>query len=201
MKTASLVSALPLCCLFLAAANQNDCTIHIVTENGEGEGEGSGEGEGEGGDNGECNADSDCAAGQICAFVTTCPPCSDQDPSCAAPCEVKGVCVDEQPPPAACQSDDECGAGFFCDFSQCGARPDGSNDIACNGGVCSEIPPPPPGCQADSDCEAGTHCEVVCGGPNSGSDLARLPQGQGGDDDPCAAPLGPGPPCGDPGRR
>ena len=215
-KTNSLAIAVPLslCCLFLTAADPNACTIHIVTDdgddNGDGEGEGQNGGEGEGSNDGECNADSDCAPGQVCILEADCPPCADpnggaNDPTCAAPCVEKGVCVTQDPPPPGCTSDADCGPGFFCDFNATngggsGAPPPngGGSDrpAPAPGGVCEPLPPPPPGCQDDSQCQPGTHCEVVCGtDPNCPNCDVCVLEGQCVADDQCAALCGPGSQC------
>src|SRR5581483_6075688 len=117
--------------------------------------------------------DADCGPGLICQF--DCPPCAKPDPNgnvpvCDIACPAEGKCVAPPPPPPSCTSDADCGDGWFCDFSKCGAA-DGSNNgapsdqpIACNAGVCEPLPPPPPPgeCQADSDCGPGSVCETVC---------------------------------------
>lgn len=144
-----------------------------------------------------CADDSECGAGQRCEFIEACPPCAN-DPSqpCDVACSFDGRCVDVGPDPCAavdcspdsfcavdengqavcipsnerfCTFDDECGAGSFCDFSQCGAgdanrpeQPDDSSDPVC-AGVCSELPPPV-GCESVL-CVDGSHCVEDASGP------------------------------------
>lgn len=179
MKTKSLLNALPLCCMFLAAADQRDCNINInIHHDGSGEGEGEGaQGEGEGeGDTGECQQDSDCGPGLVCELdFSTCPPCTDPSnggPVCDIACQAQGKCVPPPPPPTGCESDSDCGFGSFCDFSQCGVTNGGPSDqpIACNGGVCEPLPPPPPDqCEQDSDCGPGFACINSCSGGGCGA--------------------------------
>ncbi len=191
MKADVLLRALPLCCLFLGAADQRDCTIHIVTDNGEGEGEGDegegegdpGEGEGEG--EGEtCQTDADCGDNQFCALETNCPPCTNGDPACEAPCTVDGRCVDITPDPCSnvdcgpgficedengqaqcvpvntgdCRTDSDCGPNAFCDFSQCGAAGGGTDG---SGGSNDPTDPNGGGAQpAPPPCDTGTCVEL-----------------------------------------
>lgn len=76
------------------------------------------------------------------------------------------ACNPPPPEPTLCWSDDECGAGTYCDVSVCRSPcddlPPGS-DMACPAvcyGECRPIAPPPPPCRADSDCAAGEYCAV-----------------------------------------
>lgn len=40
-----------------------------------------------------CFEDAECAAGEICEVVESCPPCGDSEPNCLAPCFIEGHCV------------------------------------------------------------------------------------------------------------
>jgi Cys-rich repeat protein len=40
-----------------------------------------------------CFDDSECAAGEVCELITSCPPCHDDEPACEAPCFVEGHCT------------------------------------------------------------------------------------------------------------
>ena len=119
-----------------------------------------------------CAADLDCADGQHCEQVTTCPPC---DPSgglgCAAPCYVEGRCVDGAPPPLRCQLDVDCPAGQACIevsiCETCPAQPepapgtDPAPPAPCDPlcyveGVCANVGA---SCWADSDCAGNELCD------------------------------------------
>lgn len=124
------LKAAPLCCcLFLVAAEGDDCTIRIVgpepddcvdreefcpdlqcdefRTN----------------DDGceicecadpvppqECLDDADCAPGLICELRENCPPCVNADPACEAACVLSGVCV--EPGPGTCDD----GTPAVCDM-------------------------------------------------------------------------------------
>lgn len=175
------------------ATNDDGCPIcECAGSEGEGEGEG------------ECVTDADCREGQICAYDGACPPCADGDPACAIGCDAaNGHCVDVGPDPClaafcapdticvvdaagnaqcvpvngGCRADSDCGRNAFCDFSQCGTRPDGTepgpggpNDpvAPCETGVCVEVPPLPT-C-AEVRCEPGTRCVDTLNGPTCVAD-------------------------------
>lgn len=111
----------------------------------------------------QCYVDTDCLAGQACVEVSVCEVCPDQpvpapggDPAPPAPCDatcyVENVCAWAGD---SCYSDQECGLGAFCDFTQCGGA---GNLVACPG-TC--VPLGPSGlCQADEQCATGERCAV-----------------------------------------
>lgn len=90
-----------------------------------------------------CLSDADCPSGTHCELETICP-CGTNpgsDPTCLAPCYLKGKCVPNLPP-GCCKADSDCKTG-----------------MACVAGVCE--PKPPMGqCWKDADC--GEH--YVCKG-------------------------------------
>lgn len=165
------------------ALNDDDCPV-CECAGGEGEGEG------------ECRTDADCPIGTACVVQEMCTgACADGDASCEVACVVSGRCLEVNSDPCLailcapdticvsdgqgnaqcipmtgeCRSDADCGPNAVCDFSQCGVRPDGSNEpgfAPCDLGFCVEASPPPPpfGCEAVL-CEQGTHCVEGINGP------------------------------------
>ncbi|HEY4222391.1 MAG TPA: hypothetical protein VGO62_13645 [Myxococcota bacterium] len=171
--------------LFLMAADPNECTIHIVTDDGSSEGEGEGEGQGQGD---ACVVDRDCADGQVCHRDQVCTPCDDASAGQACPdhCILNdtGTCIDA---PDASNGGDGGGGGgggnvctilcspdTHCVNNQCIPNDSCTSDADCgahrvclidptssNGtdsGVCvtQDPPPPPPVCTIL--CSPDTHC-------------------------------------------
>lgn len=135
----------------------------------------------------ECDADSDCAAGELCAFEEVmCPPCAYEDadgdgendyecPPCGS---TSGVCV---PQADTCTADVDCADDEYCDFGDVAvgvgcACPfvdedsDGENDVACDCPEPATLPAPTHGvcveewdpgtCTADSDCGFDEECVI-----------------------------------------
>jgi len=79
-----------------------------------------------------CLDDSECAPDQRCELVETCLPCNaPEGADCALDCFIEGRCVGDEPPPPPpeeCQSDDDCGEGFHCEYrdyvDNCGTNGD-----------------------------------------------------------------------------
>jgi hypothetical protein len=124
-----------------------------------------------------CSSDVDCAAGQHCEQVTSCPPCDASGGlGCAAPCYVEGRCVDGPPPPLPCQVDTDCPSGQACiEVSVCETCPtqpepapgtDPAQPAPCDPtctqqGVCANVGA---SCWVDSDCAGGELCDFSqCG--------------------------------------
>jgi hypothetical protein len=172
----TLARVLPLCCGFFLMAAQDDCTIRIVTDDGDecedvdevcnldcelatnddgcpicacaGEGEGEGEGEGAG----ECLSDADCRDGQFCALEESCPPCVNGDPACDVACTLKGTCVDIQPDPCAAVL---CAPDTICLVDE-------------NGNP--QCIPVNDGCRSDDECGPNAFCDFsLCGQRPDGS--------------------------------
>jgi len=133
----------------------------------------------------QCTSDRDCGAGYYCgcapwaadpagivACNLTCLPqethgCSSDSDCAPDQACVNGVCGATS---RDCYGDDQCGDGYYCDFSSCGgtaagmAPPDGEADRpapACPG-VCA--PKPTDVCADGTLCPRGTHCEDTCTG-------------------------------------
>ncbi|MBI1947667.1 MAG: hypothetical protein HYS27_18410 [Deltaproteobacteria bacterium] len=110
-----------------------------------------------------CSIDADCPSGQACIEVSVCEVCPGQpepppgtDPAPPAPCDaacyVENVCAWAG---GSCYSDQECGFGSFCDFTQC----DGASNLVACPGTC--VPVGPSGlCQTDDQCAPGERCAI-----------------------------------------
>jgi hypothetical protein len=133
---------------------------------------------------GECFDNFDCGEGQVCEILELCGSSCDGGPNgdvaCTDVCEIIGFCVDEPepPPPATCESNDECGLGYVCEDveiceSSCGTTggsgappPDDNADpIPCEQ-VCELVGqctwnPENVTCFFEGDCETGQVCEML----------------------------------------
>lgn len=126
--------------------------------------------------NGGCIADEDCGPGFTCVFDggrsgggSSGQDTPDGRGDVAAPPPL-GVCIPVEP--IGCRADEECGEGFFCDFSvgvADGAAPDRDNDgeePGDSGDAQAPSPEPrgqcrplPPECFSDLDCPDGQVCQ------------------------------------------
>lgn len=151
-RISALLKAVPLCCglLFVAAA-EDECTIRIVTDDGDGD-------DCEAVDE-VCNLDCELAVNEegceICECAAEPPP----------------------PPPAECQSDADCLEGQYCESNgcpPCASDPNQPCDVACTfEGRCVDIQPDPCAavlCSPDTFCAVDENGEAVCL-PINGGDL------------------------------
>lgn len=119
----------------------------------------------------ECEADSDCQAGEVCLTdFGTCLPlpaeCLDDEDCAPGECDLEtNTCVDGPP---ECESDEQCAAGV-CDteLGLCVAVPPAcSSDADCGVQVCDVelgvCVAPPEGCTSDADCAAGGGGAQIC---------------------------------------
>lgn len=196
-RITALLKAVPLCCgLVFVAAAEDECTIRIVTDDGDGDGceevqdvcnldcvlatneegceicECAEEPPPE-----TCADDSDCRDGQVCQFFEACPPCAQPQPDdpnapqCDVACFAEGRCVDVQPDPCAAVL---CAPDSFCAVDESGEA------------VC--IPFGGEGCTSDFDCGDNAFCDFsTCNAdgtaPAPGDDPNRPDDGSGGGSD------------------
>jgi hypothetical protein len=127
-----------------------------------------------------CNADDQCAAGQVCTTEGCASQCSTHADCDRGKMCVTGYCVGKQVPevkpvdppiPSTCTKDEECGDEHYCSENKCVERCKSDDD--CSGGLvcvaCGKCQPPetpatcgevPDYCDEKRPCGAGKSCEV-----------------------------------------